>query len=151
MADRCYSANGREVRCPPDARLPPNPDKALAGPNPPPALLRSQSKLIPYLALAREPNKYVGMNLTFRGKVDQAIENGLDVVLRISMWSNENGQWSDAIYVDYRKGSNSERRLLTNDIVEVRGDFVGTKAGTDLLGNTVQIPHIIVSTVQPAP
>jgi hypothetical protein len=150
-ADRCYTANGREVRCPPDAQPAPIPGKAPVNPDPPPALLRSPSKLIPYSALAREPNKYVGMNLTFRGRVDQAIENGADVVLRISMWSNENGEWSDTIYVDYRKGSNSEPRILTNEIVEVRGDFVGIKSDTGLLGNTVLIPHIIVSTVQPAP
>jgi hypothetical protein len=145
MADRCYTANGRELRCPPDTPPPPhNPDLTNRELSRPPALLRSQSKLIPYLTLAKEPKKYVGTSLTFSGRVDEVVESGTDVVLTISMWSNENEQWSDAIYVDYRKGSNFGPRIQVNDLVEVHGDFVGIKPYTASLGRMVEIPHIIV-------
>jgi hypothetical protein len=153
MADRCYTANGREVRCPPDTpppRYPGNANREL-GPNRPPALLRSQSKLIPYSTLVKEPKGYIGTNLTFLGRVDEIIENGSDLVLRVNMWSNESGQWSDAIYVNYHKDSKFEPRVLANELVEVRGDFVGMQPYTASLGATIQVPHIIAGTARSAP
>jgi hypothetical protein len=95
------------------------------------------------LTLAKEPKKYVGTSLIFSGRVDEVVESGTDVVLTISMWSNENEQWSDAIYVDYRKGSNFGPRIQVNDLVEVHGDFAGITPYT-VSGRMLEIPHIIV-------
>jgi hypothetical protein len=112
------------------------------------AELKSQSRAIPYSSLAREPKNYVGNVVKFQGKVIQAVESGSNVTLLVNVTPKTFGSWSDPVYVDYRKASDSELIILDNDLVSFWGKYIGIKSYQAIRGNTVQIPHIVAKVVE---
>jgi hypothetical protein len=113
--------------------------------------LKVQARQIDYGSLAREPTKYSGAIVTFQGKVVQAVESGSSVTLRIAVTTGNYGSYVDTVYVDYRKSTPSESRILEGDVVRFWGEFTGIKSYTAVLGNAVQIPHVIARVVERAP
>lgn len=47
---------------------------------------KAQSANINYELLARSPTTYTGQLVTFRGKVVQAVQGGLNYALRVNVW-----------------------------------------------------------------
>ena len=102
-----------------------------------------------YDQLARTPNAYAGWTLTFSGKVVQVMqEERGDTTLRIAI--SPDGR-NSIMYVEYRASSPSEPRILENDIVDVRGKFVGIKSYKAVAGNIIQVPHVIACEVRSTP
>jgi len=102
-----------------------------------------------YDSLARNPTAYSGKIVSFRGKVIQSVQTGQDYVLRVSVTMGEYNIWKDTVYVEYRASSSSTSRIVEDDIIDFRGRFVGIKSYTAVLGQTIQIPHIIACEVHP--
>jgi hypothetical protein len=87
--------------------------------------------------------------VTFVGEVIQVLEDGLDVDLRVDVTKGPSGVWKDTIYVQYRRSSNSEPRILEGDTIRLSGDFKGLKSYEAILGQTITIPHVVASAVEP--
>lgn len=103
---------------------------------------KAQCGSIAYKDIARNPTDYEGKLAVFRGKVIQVQEIGKSVVLRINVTQGNYGLWDDTIYVDYRRKSDTESRILEDDIVTLYGEIKGIKSYTSVLGNQISIPHI---------
>ncbi|MHC2373364.1 hypothetical protein ACVIQT_008012 [Bradyrhizobium diazoefficiens] len=111
--------------------------------------VKAQSASISYEQLARSPTAYTGRLVTFTGKVVQATQGGLDYVLRVNVSRGKYDIWQDTIYVDYRAASGREPRILDSDVVQLWGEFVGIKSYKAVLGQTIQIPHVVARAVVP--
>lgn len=111
--------------------------------------VKAQSAIISYEQLARSPTAYAGQLVTFRGKVVQAVQGGLDYALRVNVSRGKYDIWQDTIYVDYRAASGREPRILDNDVVQLWGEFAGIKSYKAVLGQTIQIPHVVARAVVP--
>ena len=98
---------------------------------------------IPYKDIARNPNNYIGQKATFNGKVIQVQESGKRVVLRVNVTQGEYGLWEDTIYVDYQRKTDTESRVLEEDIITLYGEIKGIKDYTAVFGNQISIPHLI--------
>lgn len=97
---------------------------------------------VSYEDIARKPNEYMGETVVFSGKVIQVLEEGKDVMLRVNVTEGEFGIWDDTIYVEYRRKSDNESRILEDDIVTLYGEIQGIKNYTAILGNQVSVPHL---------
>ena len=58
--------------------------------------------------------------------------------------------WSDTIFVDYRANSTSDARILEGDVIQLWGEFVGIKSYKAVLGQTIQIPHVVARAIENA-
>jgi tetratricopeptide (TPR) repeat protein len=99
-----------------------------------------------YLQLARQPSAFTGRLVHFTGKVVQSVQNGKDYMLRVDVTEGRYGLWQDTVYVEYRAKS-ADQRILEKDIIDFRGTFVGIKSYQAVLGQTIQIPHVIACEV----
>lgn len=100
-------------------------------------------KTYKYKELARNPNKYKGKNLKFKGKVIQVQEGFFNQVnLRVNVTKDEYGFWNDTIWVDYKYEDENESKLLENDIITLYGEFQGQKTYTSVLGAAITIPSV---------
>jgi hypothetical protein len=104
--------------------------------------VKTQARTISYDSLARSPTSYAAQIVEFRGKVIQATQDGRDYVLRINVSQDRHGFWTDTLFVTYRASSDSEPRILENDIVRLWGEFIGIKSYKAVLGQTIQIPYV---------
>ena len=83
------------------------------------------------------------------GKVVQVTEEERgDTTLRIA--TSPDGR-NSIMCVEYRASSPSKPRILENDSVDVRGKFVGIKSYQAVLGNIIQVPHVIACEVRSTP
>lgn len=73
-----------------------------------------------------------------------------DYVLRVNVSPGEYNTWKDTIYVEYRTNPASDRRIVDGDVIDFRGKFIGIKSYTAVLGQTIQIPHVIACEVRDA-
>lgn len=103
---------------------------------------------VAYDDLARNPNMYLEQSVFFTGQVVQVQENDNNVALRINVTQNEYGVWVNTIYVDYRRKSPDESRILEQDIVTVYGKMNGIKSYKSVLGNQVSIPYLIAEYIE---
>lgn len=103
-----------------------------------------------YEEIARDPDQYKGKNAKFTGQVIQVQEDGDDVIMRVSITKNEydygDGDsdvfYEDPIYVEYTQKSNSESRVLENDIVTLYGTLGGLMTYESIFGEQISIPSI---------
>ena len=103
------------------------------------------SSYFPLFSLAF-PSIYCQINCqkaTFKGKVIQVQESGKRVVLRVNVTQGEYGLWEDTIYVDYQRKTDTESRVLEEDIITLYGEIKGIKDYTAVFGNQISIPHLI--------
>jgi hypothetical protein len=111
--------------------------------------VQSQARVIPYDQLARMPDKYRGAFVMLEGKVVQTVEKGQDLMLRVNVAADD---WQhnirgDIVYVDYHKDRPDEPRILEGDEVKLWGRYVGIQSYTAVLGQTLQIPHVVARIV----
>jgi len=120
----------------------------IAAPSPMPGDVKAKAQSIAYESLAREPNRYVGTTVTFTGKVIQVQESGRSATYRVSVTKGPYGTWKDTIYVEYRRSSDTEPRILNGDIVRLYGEFKGLKSYKAVRGQQVTIPRVVASIVE---
>jgi hypothetical protein len=129
---------------------------AVAKPDPAQVIreLNARAVAMPYDQIARDPGKYQGAIVVFEGKVVQALESGQNLVLRVDVAPNvdisdPNFRISgDIVYVDYRKNHPDETRILEGDKVRLWGKYVGIYSYKAVLGQTIQIPHVVAQIVE---
>jgi len=110
--------------------------------------VKAKAQSIAFDSLAREPSKYAGTPVTFTGKVIQAQDNSRYAAYRVDVNKGEYGIWKDTIFVDYRRSSDTEPRILEGDIVRLYGNFKGLKSYKAIMGQTVTLPHVVASIVE---
>jgi hypothetical protein len=132
------------------ANLPPSTTTTAEAPASPatPDEVKAKAQTIAYESLAREPSKYTGTTVTFTGKVIQVQESGRSVTLRVDVTKGPFGSWSDTIYVEYRRTSDTEPRILEGDIIRLYGDFKGLKSYKAIMGQTITIPRVVAGVVE---
>lgn len=86
------------------------------------AQLVKRAGTIKYKSLLRDPDRYEGKLLRFRGKVLQASDSDDGQVLLVGVTKGKYGLWSDNVFVLHDGGG----RVIPDDIVE----FVMTSTGT---------------------
>lgn len=95
-----------------------------------------------YEDIARNPQKVIGENAKVTGTVIQVLENGLSVVMRVNIAKQGNSYNSNIVYVEYRRKSNDEDRILEGDIVDIYGTLNGLKTYNNVLGAEESLPFI---------
>lgn len=103
---------------------------------------KAQCAAIPYKDIARNPADYTGQKAFFKGKVAQVQEIGKNVVIRINVTQGSYGIWDDTVYIDYTRKSDTESRILDEDIITAYGEIKGIKKYIAILGNQIAIPHL---------
>jgi hypothetical protein len=110
--------------------------------------IKSRAITVPWDQLARDPRNHKGTIVVLGGKVVQSLEHGSNYVLRVDVAPDELKFPSDIVYVEYRKHSPSETRILEGDQVKFWGEYVGIYSYTATLGQTIQVPHVIARIVE---
>jgi hypothetical protein len=110
--------------------------------------IKEKAKHLDYESIARDPGKYAGVPVVFQGKVIQTLESDTNVVLRVNVTSVQYDAWKDTVWVNYRKKSSKETRILQNDIVRFWGRFDGIQSYRAAAGYTVQIPRVTAGIVE---
>jgi len=95
-----------------------------------------------YADMARNPDTYKGKPSVFTGKVIQVMEKGKNVAYRVNV-TQSGYSWSDTVYVDYVRSSDTESRVLDDDIITMYGNLNGIKSYKSALGATISIPWVI--------
>lgn len=99
---------------------------------------------VTYKDIARNPNKQVGKNAIFTGKVIQAEYNAWNVTMRVDVTKNEYFDfYDDTMYVEYLRKSSDEDRILEGDIITMYGTVMGLKTYETIFGAQVTIPYLI--------
>ena len=98
---------------------------------------------ITYSQLSRNPEKYEGKKVKFKGKVVQVIEgSGSEVQIRLAVNSDYDmvlfGQYDSSIV-----GS----RVLEDDVITIYGSSVGTISYQSTMGGTITIPGVMIEKI----
>lgn len=104
---------------------------------------KSNCGTVNYTDVARNPNNYIGESVVFKGKVVQIQENGNNVILRVNVTEGEYGIWDDTLYIEYKRKSENESRVLEDDIITVYGKMNGIKNYQAVMGNQISIPYLL--------
>lgn len=104
----------------------------------------------PYDEVARNPTQYTGKSAVFTGKVIQVQESGSSVVLRVNVTKNQYGIYDDTVYIEYRRKSETEPRVLEDDVISVYGELCGIKTYETVLGSAVSIPYMKAEYIEAA-
>lgn len=102
-----------------------------------------------YKEIARNPDNYKGKNVVFEGHVIQTMESGNKVVMRVDVTKEANEfasggyLYSDTVYVEYTRKSDSESRILEDDIIKMYGTLNGTKTYDSVLKANITIPYLL--------
>lgn len=94
-----------------------------------------------YNSIARNPSKVQGAYATVSGEVIQVIENGNKIELRVNI-TKESSFYKDTIYVTYTRKSDTEDRILEDDIITIWGTLEGLNSYETILGATVSLPLV---------
>jgi len=112
--------------------------------------VKAKAQTIAFDSLSREPSKYIGTTVKFTGKVIQVQESGRYVALRVDVNKGSSYAWDDTIYVEYRRGSDTEPRILQGDIIRLYGEFKGLKTYKAIMGNSITLPRVVASVIEPS-
>lgn len=94
-----------------------------------------------YKELERNPEEYKGEIAVFEGKVIQVSEQmGNTAIYRVNV-NNDDGIWTDTIYVTYKRPE-GESRVLEDDIITIYGELGGIITYQSVMGGNVTIPSI---------
>ena len=102
-----------------------------------------------YKEIARNPSNYVGKKAKFEGQVIQIMEHGNDVIMRVDITKEENEfasggyLYTDTVYVEYTRKSETESRILEDDVIMMYGTLNGTKTYDTVLGSDTTIPYFL--------
>ncbi|WP_201319262.1 zinc ribbon domain-containing protein [Paenibacillus sp. EPM92] len=108
---------------------------------------KESAKKMPYVDLARNPDKFKGERLTFDGQVIQVLEQGNNVALRVNVTKGDYGIWEDTIFVNYRR-QNGEDRILEKDVITIWGVAKGLKTYKTVLGSETSLPELDASYIK---
>ena len=105
-------------------------------------------KTIDYKSLARNPSRYTGNNYKFIGEVIQVLNGRNNAVeLRVNVTPKkyeyiDETFYEDTMYVTYQYSSNTESRILEDDIITIYGSFEGIYTYESIMGAQVSIPML---------
>lgn len=108
-----------------------------------------ECKTYTYKEISRNPANYEGKKAKFEGQVVQVMEDGDNVIMRVDVTKEENQfasggyLYSDTVYVEYTRKSESESRILEDDIINMYGTLNGTKTYDTVLGSDTTIPYFV--------
>jgi len=115
-----------------------------------PADVKAKAQTVAFESLAREPSKYTGTTVMFTGKVIQALDQGgLYGNYRVDVTQGDYGTWKDTIFVEYRRRSDTEPRILEGDIIRLYGAFKGLTSYKSIFGGTITLPRVVASVIEP--
>lgn len=81
---------------------------------------------VDFETIARTPERFANKPVLIRdARVFEVTENGTQVDLRANMTKSEAGQWSDTVAVSFKRNAPHQGRILTSDIVEIYGVYLG--------------------------
>ncbi len=109
---------------------------------------KEQCKEYTYKDIARNPDSVKGEYVRLTGEVIQVVESGKTVTLRVDITKNDYGYYSDTVYVTYRRKSDTEDRILENDIIIIYGKLGGLEKYTAILGQEVSLPKIFAEYIE---
>jgi hypothetical protein len=98
---------------------------------------------ISYKDLARSADKYEGSKVKFTGEIQQIAydsDSGESEYL-IAVTKDEYDLWDDNVYV-YFDNTESDTKLLEEDVVTFYGEASGDKTYTSVLGEEITIPAV---------
>lgn len=100
-------------------------------------------KSIAFKDISRNPDTYKGERVHFTGEIIQVIESYGYTSLRVNVTKQGNyySYYTDTIYVIY-SGSDTNNRLLENDIVDIYGELDGLYSYTSVMGATITLPKL---------
>ncbi len=104
---------------------------------------KSNCKVYTYEEVARNPESVKGETAQVSGKVIQVVESYAYTYLRVNITKNKYGNYEDTIYVIYKPKSETEDRILEDDIVTIYGKLNGTETYTSVLGSSITLPCIV--------
>lgn len=94
--------------------------------------------VVAFADVARNPDDYMGQQLTFTGKVLQVVEGTDETDLRIAT----DGGWDDVIFVGYDSDLLGGTRVLEDDSVTVYGTCLGQYTYESTLGAAISLPAL---------
>ena len=100
-----------------------------------------------YKDVARNPQNYVSKKAAFTGQVQWTQEIDDYVIMVVAVTEGEY-YWDDGIYIEYQRKSNTESRILQNDIITMYGTLNGIKTYTAIDNSSVSLPHLLVEFVE---
>lgn len=104
---------------------------------------KKSCKKVSYKSIARNPAKYIGENIYFKGKVMQVSESSWSktTTYLIQVTKGEYDIWDDITYVTYTV-KDGEDKILEDDIVKFYGECKGDYSYTTVLGASSTVPKI---------
>ena len=99
--------------------------------------------VVAFADVARNPDDYMGQQLTFTGKVLQVVEGTDETDLRIAT----DGGWDDVIFVGYDSDLLGGTRVLEDDSVTVYGTCLGQYTHESTLGAAISLPALYADQV----
>lgn len=103
---------------------------------------KEQCKEYAYKEIARNPDSVKGEYAKLTGEVIQVLESGKSVTLRVDITKDKYGYYSDTVYVTYTRKSDTEDRILEDDIITIYGKLGGIETYTSILGAEISLPKI---------
>jgi hypothetical protein len=100
---------------------------------------KANAKLIRYAELEKNPDKYSGEYVKYRGQIVQIMEDDGYTVIRLSVTQDSFG-WSsdDIVFITYE----SETKYVRDDVVTVYGNLNGSKTYESEAGYEITIPSM---------
>lgn len=109
---------------------------------------KEQCKEYTYKEIARNPDSVKGEYAKLTGEVIQVLESGTSVTLRVDITKDKYGYYSDTVYVKYTRKSDTEDRILEDDIITIYGKLGGIETYTSVLGAEVSLPKIFAEYIE---
>lgn len=99
--------------------------------------------------LSRTPDSYKGKKVMFTGEVVQVLEEKGEVNIRLATKESSWGGYMDDIVFTYFKSSLMKSRILEGDVITVYGVSKGLHSYQTIWGQTLTLPLIEVSKIDP--
>jgi len=109
-----------------------------------PREVRSEARRIPYNRLIKDPDRYAGEAVTYRGKIFQVQESGGSGFMLLSTKNAGYGLWEDEVYVNYSESFDAAE----GDVVRIYGTVTGAADYETQIGGSNHVPEIEATTVQ---
>ena len=108
---------------------------------------KNECSIYSYDEIARYPDNYVLCQAKFTGEVMQVTEIDDYYLLLVNVTQDEY-YWTDRIYVKYEKQSDTEPRILEDDIITMYGYLSGTTTYESILGQAITVPLFDVKYIE---
>jgi hypothetical protein len=99
---------------------------------------KASAQTIPYNQLAKNPDKYAGEHVVYRGQIFQIQESGGAGFMLLSVTDDGYGFWDDNVWVNY----NGSIESAEDDIVTIYGTVLGQKSYETQIGGETFVPEI---------